>query len=53
MNLIKDKPRTFFSKMKDQQAVFSEITEGLCMNCDHRNLCVWKENKKIYCELFN
>lgn len=28
------------------------IVSGLCTNCDHRNLCLWKHDNKTTCEHF-
>ena len=30
----------------------SELFKTLCFNCDFRHNCIWKENRKMYCEHF-
>ncbi|MDT0686023.1 hypothetical protein [Autumnicola psychrophila] len=53
MELVKEK-KSFTQKQQPimDLHVTQEMLKGLCFNCDNRRSCVWKENRKLYCEHF-
>ena len=52
MNLTKEKPGINSSANNLQLSVTQEMLKSLCFNCENRNACSWKEERKIYCEHF-
>lgn len=30
----------------------NDLLKSLCFNCDLRHNCIWKENRKLYCDHF-
>lgn len=52
MNLTKEKTQNNSYANSHQFNVTQEMLKSLCFNCESRNTCTWKEERKIYCEHF-